>query len=155
MADRSCYLSMIRAMPGGWPAMSAALGFPSVSALENRIYERSGQTVSVHQAEQMQALSGTTAFAEEQARLAGGTFMKLPEVEQLDNDELLDKFNELYAHLGELSTEFREYSRDDEIDAKERKKLDRKSREIHQALSELMAVMFAVYCPDSGADADD
>lgn len=143
---RRCYLDMIRAYPGGWEAMAAALGLPSKVALENRIYERSGQTVTVHLAEQMQAFSGTTLFAEDQARQAGGVFMKLPETSSAGNDELLNEFNLLYAELGELSGKFREAVRDNEISLAERADLEMVAQQIHKTVGELMTLMFAVYC---------
>lgn len=141
---------MIRAGQGGWEVMAAALGMTR-DALENRIYERKGQTPSVNLAEQMQKVSGTTLFAEEQARIAGGVFMKLPETNS-GNDELLNEFNLLYAELGELSGKFREAVRDNEISRTERADLEMVAQQIHKTVSELMSLMFAVYCkPEKGS----
>lgn len=152
MASRQAYLAMIRAYPGGWDAMAAACGM-SRASLENRIYERKGQTVSVELAELMQSFSGTTHFAEEVARGAGGVFMRLPEVAEVGNEELLGEFNKLYAELGDLSGKFRTYAADDEINRTERADLERVSQEIHRTVSELMALMFSVYCkPEASAE---
>lgn len=145
MAKRQVYLAMIRAYPGGWEAMAAACGMSRVS-LENRIYERKGQTVSVELTELMQSFSGTTHFAEEEARGAGGVFMRLPAIGDIGNEELLAEFNKLYAELGELSGKFRTYVADDEISRTERADLERVSQDIHQTVGELMALMFSVYC---------
>lgn len=153
MAARKCYLDMIREMPGGWEAMAAALGLPSRMALENRIYERKGQEMTVHLAEQMQAFSRTTLFAEDVAKNSGGVYVQLPEGGGAGNDELLDEFNLLYAELGDLSGKFRRYAGDNNIDRGERADLEQVAQQIHKTVSELMALMFAVYCrPEEGAD---
>jgi predicted transcriptional regulator len=145
MEMRNAYLSMIRAFPGGWDAMSAALGMTRV-ALENRIYERKGQSLLVETAQQMQAFSATTFFAESIAQSAGGVFMQLPDRSDEGRDELLAKFTELYARLGDLSTKFREYVKDDEISRRERAVLEGVAQQIHRTVEELLALTFQVYC---------
>lgn len=144
MEIKKSFLSMIRAFPGGWDAMAGALGM-SRDALENRIYERKGQSVLVETALQMQEFSGTTHFAEAVAQASGGLFMKLPECHQ-DRDELLAKFNELYSELGDLSGKFREYVKDDEIDQRERLDLTDTGQKIHRTVEELLALTFQIYC---------
>lgn len=145
MATRHDYLKMIRAFPGGWDAMAAACGL-SKDALENRIYERKGQTVTVELAELMQKLSSTTYFAEGVSRDAGGVFLKLPEVSEAGNDELLSEFNLLYAELGELSGKFRAYVADNNINNSERADLDAMGQKIHRTVEELLALTYQVYC---------
>ena len=136
---------MIRAFPGGWDAMAGALGM-SRDALENRIYERKGQSVLVETALQMQQFSSTTHFTEAVAQLSGGLFMKLPEQSSEDREELLAKFNELYSKLGDLSTKFREYVKDDEIDRRERQDLTDVGQNIHRTVEKLLALTFQIYC---------
>jgi hypothetical protein len=145
VATRQDYLKMIRAFPGGWDAISAACGL-SKDALENRIYERKGQTITVELAELMQKLSSTTFFAEGVARDAGGVFMKLPEVRDIGNEELLSEFNLLYSELGELSSKFRVYVVDNEITSTERADLDAVAQDIHRTVEELLALAYRVYC---------
>ena len=145
MEIRKSYLAMIKEYPGGWDAMSAALGM-SRDALENRIYERKGQSVLVETALQMQQFSGSTHFAESVAQLSGGVFMRLPERSDQGRDELLAKFNELYSELGDLSGKFREYVKDDEIDRKERADLTDVGQHIHRKVEELLALTFHIYC---------
>lgn len=150
MEIKQSYLSMIRSFPGGWDAMSGALGM-SRDALENRIYERKGQSVLVETALQMQQFSSTTHFAEAIAQMSGGLFMRLPEQRGEDREELLAKFNELYSRLGDLSTKFREYVQDDEIDRRERQDLADVGQKIHRTVEELLALTFQIYCrPEKG-----
>lgn len=134
--------------------MAAALGM-SRDALENRIYERKGQSTLVETALQMQQFSGTTLFAEAVAQASGGVFMTLPAKIDFDKQELLNKFNELYAELGELSGKFRDYTRDDVIERTERADLQGVGQHIHRTVEELLALTFQIYCrpeqPKDGA----
>jgi hypothetical protein len=142
---------MIRAFSGGWDAMVGALGM-SRDALENRIYERKGQGVLVETALQMQKFSGTTYFAEAVAAVSGGTFVKLPEVE-VENTDLMRKFNDLYAELGRFSSEFNEAIEDDEINRREEMALRAGADRVHKVLGELLSLSLRVYGrSDSAAD---
>lgn len=151
MELRKACLQMIKAFPGGWEGMAGAMGM-SRSALENRIYERKGQALLVEHMIQMQHFSGTTLFAEEVARDAGGFFMKMPDLENVDRDDLLIKFNELYAELGDLSTKFKASISDDEIDTDERSALTKTGENIHRALEEMLALTFQIYCRQGHKD---
>lgn len=145
MVIKKSYLSMIRAFPGGWDAISAALGM-SRMGLENRIYERKGQGVLVDTALQLQAFSGTTDFAEAVAAASGGYFVRVPEAGGQGNEELLAKFNELYAELGVLSATFKASIQDDEIDGEERQDLADAGQKIKQSVEELLVLSFGIYC---------
>lgn len=133
--------------------MAGALGLDSVAALENYVYEKKGQCVSVHMALQMQDFSGTTLFAETIAKLSGGTFVKLPCVEHIDNDLLMCKGAELNAEIGELFREFSEFTKDGEIDGRERERMEITAHAIHRKVEEFQAVMFRIYCRDDSAKA--
>ncbi|MBS0368429.1 MAG: hypothetical protein JSS57_04410 [Proteobacteria bacterium] len=145
MDVRRSYLDMIRAFPGGWDAMAAALGMTR-AALENRIYERKGQSVHVETALQMQQFSGRAAFAEAVAANAGGVFLPLPDAGEVESVELLAMFNTLYAELGDLSAKFRDAVADDEINARERADLMDMGQHIHRTVEQLLSLSFRVYC---------
>ncbi|OFJ49585.1 hypothetical protein BA896_012630 [Janthinobacterium lividum] len=150
MKIKKSYLAMIRAFPGGWDAICGALGM-SRNGLENRVYERKGQGVTVDTALQLQAFSGTTLFAEAVAASSGGTFVKLP-TDLVDSNELLGKkFREVSIQFGSYASRFDEaIAGDDEIDARERADLQAIGDSVHKAMSELLALTFRVYCaPDS------
>jgi hypothetical protein len=142
---------MIKAFPGGWAAMVGALGM-SRDALENRIYERKGQGVLVETALQLQKFSGTTFFAEAIAVESGGTFLKLPDIDA-ENEDLMKKFNQLYAELGTFSRNFMLATADDKIDARERATLEADAARMHKVLAELAALMFRIYTPQPSAEA--
>ncbi|WP_462370349.1 YmfL family putative regulatory protein [Oxalobacter formigenes] len=144
---RSSYQKMITAYPGGWSAMAAAMGW-SLAGLENRVYERKNQQMSVHDAFQIQEFSGSSAFAEAVAARSGGTFIKLPEVGAISNEDLFKKFQTLHVYLGVLSEEHMDSTEDGKIDKKERVRLEAIEKDIHRTLAELMAITYMIYCPD-------
>lgn len=149
MKIKKSYLGMIKAFPGGWDAICGALAM-SRNSLENRVYERKGQGVTVDTALQLQAFSGTTLFAEAVAASSGGTFVKLP-VDLVDGNELLSKkFREVSIQFGNYAACFeKSIEGDDEIDAVERADLQAIGDAVHKAMSELLALTFRVYCsPD-------
>jgi hypothetical protein len=137
MIIRKAICKMIRAFPGGWSAMAAALGM-SESSLENRVYERSGQRLHLDTALQIQTFSGTSLLAETLAKLAGGVFVLLPNVQDIDRTELLTEFNRFYADIGDLSRDFANFSSDGEITAAQFEVLEqdgeRAIRDIQRAL---------------------
>lgn len=146
---RQARLRMIKAFAGGWDAMAAALGM-SRDALENRIYERKGQSVLTEIDLQMQSFSGTTHFAEAVATLSGGTFVKLPSLDEIDNDSLLAKFNELHAEIGALSLQFNQFTKDNELDENEQRKMAETRDSIHRKTQELLGLIFRLYTKDGG-----
>lgn len=142
---RKARLGMIKAMPGGWDAMAAALGM-SRDALENRIYERKGQSLLTETDMQMQSFSGTKLFAQAVADQSGGTYLELPAIAEVDDVPLVTKWNELYTELGRLSQRFNEAIADDHVDKKERTDLTDIVQVIHRRAEELIALTFKVYC---------
>lgn len=143
MSLRKAYQSMIKVQ--GLPD-TATLMDMTESALDNRMYERKGQEFTVRQALRMQTISKTSLFAEAIAEESGGTFVKLPEPGEIDNESLFAKFNELHAELGQLSAEFAADTKDGEIDDRERARLEAIGADIHRTMQELMALTFRVYC---------
>lgn len=153
MNIKESYLGMIKVFPGGWDAMCGALGM-SRSSLENRVYERKGQSVAVDTALQLQAFSDTTLFAEAVATESGGVFLKLPADLDHRNVDLGKKWRELNVRIGELAVTFDSaIEGDDEIDPKERRKLEAAGADMQRTIAELLALSFRVYCkPDERAE---
>jgi hypothetical protein len=143
---------MIKAFPGGWDAMAAALGM-SRDALENRIYERKGQGLLGETERQMQKFSGTTFYAEAVATDSGGTFIKLPTDLSLDNEVLEAKFRALYVELGQFTKDFNDATADDLIDRREQVLLEADAARVHKILAELLALTFRVYTAQPRAEA--
>lgn len=146
MKIHNAYLAMIKTVTGGWDAMAERLGI-SRASLQNRIYGVRGQSVDVDLALQMQAVSESSMFAEAIATASGGVFVKLPNVDYIDNDDLLAKVMELQTELGTLTSTFLEaINGDGEIDSRERSAIESIKEEMHKTLSELTGLMFRIYC---------
>lgn len=147
---RQAILDMIRAVPGSWQASFRGLGLRSQAALENRVFERQGQSMRTSLSLELQTLSNTTCFAEAIAQVSGGVFIRLPEINNAANDDLLEKFNSLYTELGRLSAAFQEAVKDDEVTTAERADLVQIGHQIHRIVEELLGLTFMVYCKDVG-----
>ncbi|WP_428718563.1 YmfL family putative regulatory protein [Undibacterium curvum] len=143
-------MDMIGAYPGGWDAMAGALGMTR-DALSNRIYERKGQGILVQTAMEMQEFSGTTIFAAGIAAMSSGTFVKLPDVDHIGNEEITGKFHEIFEEMGKLSANFREFTSDGVIDPGEQESLNDLIDRMHRTMDELRALTFKVYCPETKA----
>lgn len=151
MNTRQAYLKMIRAYQGGWDAMAAALGL-SRDALENRIYEKKGQGILSETAMQMQSLSQTTHYAEAVAALSGGTFIKLPVLDHIGNEEISGKFHELIEELGEISTEWRRMTGDNVLTDGELQTLDHLTHRMHVTLDTIRALTVRVFRKSEAKD---
>ncbi|OIR10990.1 hypothetical protein GALL_71610 [mine drainage metagenome] len=135
---RKAYLAMIKAFPGGWDAMAAALGYTRM-ALENRIYERRGQSMSADTALMMQKLSNTTFYAEEVANQSDGIFIPIPEFTGVSDMALLDAYTEMVSDEGKFATDFREALKDGKVTQAEFEKLRKDLRQQQAHEMELLA----------------
>lgn len=144
----SAYQEMIKVR--GWNGTAASINLTR-TGLEARVYEVKGQGMRVETALLIQALSGTTHFAQAVAAESGGVFIQLPEGEGVSGEQLHGKFHELYTELGRLSATYTEATKDGEIDRRERADLEQIAQEMHKTMQELMALMFQIYCrPTTG-----
>ncbi len=145
------YQAMIKVH--GWNGTAATLEMKR-SSLEARVYELNGHGMRVETAMMVQAYSGTTLFAQAVAAASGGVFIELPEAGPLDGIDLMAKFHELYAEIGELSSTYTASIADGEIDKRERVELERIEQSLHKTMKELMGTMFRVYCRTSAPSLD-
>lgn len=142
---RASYQAMCRTVNGGWTAMAASLGL-SKDGLENRVYERKGQSVDVHLAMQMQASSDTTLFAEAVAAESGGVFIPLPDISTINHEEIQAVYMELVDEVGRLAREWREATRDGEVDEKERERLEAIRVAVCQKVTQMNELTYVVFC---------
>lgn len=145
MKIRDAYVQMIKAYNGGWAAMAAALGMKSNAALHNRVYEVRGQELTVNEAIAMQSLSNTDYFAAAVAEASGGVFLKLPDPDQIDRDDLLAAYQEAVADMGELSRELIEDTKDGEIDDRERARILAREARLQKATARLVALNLEIF----------
>ena len=147
MTRHEAILQMIRLI-GGMSKAGGILGYTR-DALSNRVYGRKGQQLPEDDILELQILSGQPFYAEAFAADSGGVFIRLPEVVG-DNEDLLVKFQQLYASLGDLSRAHHEFTSDGEIDKKEKKVLDGLTDKIQRTLIEIMSITYQVYCSKEG-----
>lgn len=145
-AIRIAYQQMCRAMPGGWATMAASLGM-SIDALENRVYERRGQEVTVHLARQMQANSGTTLFAEAIAAAAGGVFVALPQPGEHGAEEIMGVYMQLVDEVGRLAREWTDSTADGVLDGREIARLEQLRQNICAQVTKMHQLTLQVFTP--------
>lgn len=145
MGIRNAVLQIIGSVSGTWAVSAAYLGM-SEAALRSRVYENKGWQLSTRDALSLQQMSGTTHFAEAIAIESGGTFVKLPGMDEIENDSIQALFNQNYAELGALFSTFTAAIGDGEIDDAERALLQAKGEQLHRKTETLLALIFSVYC---------
>lgn len=141
---RECLKQMIDAFGHGTEALAASMGL-SASGFHNRRYEIKGQAFDVAELLVIQQKSGTAAFAEYVARESGGVFVALPDVADVDNDELLEKQQLLIEEVGTLAHKLRDAIRTDGIDRAEQAELEEETRKLFRLSRELVSVAVMVH----------
>ncbi|WP_152966538.1 YmfL family putative regulatory protein [Gulbenkiania mobilis] len=142
---RGSYQMMCCATNGGWSAMAASQGI-SLTALQNRVYGRKGQEITVSRAMAMQAISGTTYFAEAVAHESGGLFIKLPTVGDLSAEDIQEQFIEMLEKAGEFAAEWRRATADDEVCKREKRQLGHLATDLCQQVQEILHTTFTIFC---------
>lgn len=139
-----------RGFNGGIEALAAALSAPDhqvkAQILRNQLVGNERHSLGLDRAEEIVDLCDSDELAHAAARQRGGVFLKLPEPGVYDREELLTKFNDLYAQLGELSATFRRSVEDGEVDTREKQDITRIGQGIHSTVEELLALTFEIYC---------
>lgn len=127
-------------------ADTATLMDMTESSIDNRIYERKDQCFTVRQALRLQQISNTTKFAEAIAEAAGGTFIRLPEFED-GNDEILKQSMRLHAEIGDLYKSYEAaLANDEQIDRHEKAELNAIKDKLLVTLPRLVGLMFKIHC---------
>ncbi|ARZ01343.1 DNA-binding protein [Yersinia ruckeri] len=133
--------ALITATPGGYERLADELhAGASHNALRNRVRQHAGQAVPIGMAITLEQISGRTDITEAMCKRAGGVFVKLPDVTQMGNEELLIKFNELLAALGEFGRAHNEFTADGVLDRQESKRLKAKGYRAQSIIAEILVV---------------
>lgn len=138
---------LITSFDGKYPAMASRLDPESgtENALRNRVRQLNGQMVPLGMALEMEAEANSNVITEAIAKYRGGVFVKLPVFEDLDNDELLKKFNELMAGLGDFCRQHNQFTSDGVLDSQEKKALKLTSYNIQCRLSEILVITDLIF----------
>lgn len=144
MDVRATNLRMINEVDGTWDVVAAFLGM-SKASLHNRVYEVKGQKLSVEDTMVLQSLSKTTHFADVVADATGGVFVKMPDAASIAQDSIHAKFNELYADVGALFSEYQaDIKNDGVIDDAEFERLQTILADMHKKGEELLSLMMVI-----------
>lgn len=132
---------LVTSFPGGYGAMAKQLAHDGThNALSNRVRQVGGQMVPLGMAIDMESISGRSDITETMCRRNGGTFVKFPDVVEMGNEELLIKFNELLAALGQFAQAHNEFTADGVLDRDESKRMYIKGYRIQSLVAEIMVV---------------
>jgi hypothetical protein len=145
MNIRQAILEDIGAFSGGREALAVALGMTSVNALNNRLYELKGQKFDIDTPMIIQQLTGTTHYAQAVAAESGCVLVKLPNVEVNDRQDLLSKFVETIARIGELSSDFNKFTGKGELTEAECEVLQADGQKVHREIEELLGLAMHLY----------
>nr|WP_276528262.1 YmfL family putative regulatory protein [Yersinia bercovieri] len=104
---------------------------------------------------EMESISGRSDITEAMCKRAGGVFVKLPEVNDIGNDELLIKFNDLLVALGDFGRAHNEFTSDGILDRDETKRLKAKGYKAQSIIAEIVAVTVMLWgdAPVCGTEA--
>lgn len=134
--------AVIAKYPGKYAAMAKQLD-PETgtdNALRNRVRQINGQMVPVGMILEIEAIAGSNLITESFCKHAGGVFVKLPEIDKIDNEELLHKFNALISELGEFSRKHSQYISDGRLTRKESKSLRASGYNIQSRVAEIWVI---------------
>lgn len=141
---RGVMSQMVAEFGPGKDALAAAMGM-SAAQFHNRRYELRNQHFDVDEFLAMQGIVGSTAFAEFIAEQSGGAFVPLPDVADVDNDDLLNRQLELAEEVGALARLMKDSIRDGSINAGERSALYDEANKLFRMAHELVGVAVLVY----------
>lgn len=150
MDHRKAVIKMVTAVNGGWTVAAAHLGMTE-NALRNRVYETKGQSLSTNDKIALQELSSTTYFVEALAVTSGGTFVKLPGIDEMENDSIQKLFAENYRELGRLYDAYTSAVEDDEITDAEMARMESHVNLVHQRTAMLKALIPRLYRRTTGS----
>ena len=142
--QREVVNGMLRRFGHGPDSLAAAMGM-TPTQFHNRRYGLRNQCFEEEHYLAMQSLSGSSLYAEHIARLSGGVFVPLPEVVEVDNDELLTRQLELAEEVGALARLMKESIADGSINAMERAALYGEASKLFRMAHELVGVAVLVY----------
>ena len=127
--------------------MATMLGLNSKTALENRIYQVRGQSISIEEAMLMQRFTERTDFAQAVAHESGGVFIPLPPIDAaaLTGEDITDNFMAAYVELGEFTRQWRNATHDGKVCSAESTALWQKVRALTQRITAIAVLTDQIY----------
>ncbi|WP_145517372.1 YmfL family putative regulatory protein [Yersinia mollaretii] len=147
---------LITSTTGGYEGMAQQLAHNGTDhALRNRVRQHHGQVVPLGMAVLMESISGRTDITEAMCKRVNAVMVKLPNIDQIHDEELHERFLMFGAKYGELHHKFIEYTADGELDHIEEAKFDQCVDELIQVIQGIKHLAKVVYkrrpppCADS------
>ncbi|HGM6763779.1 YmfL family putative regulatory protein [Serratia sp. CY50710] len=137
---------IITGLPGGYAEAAQWLGVTE-DALFNRLRPNSNQIFPIGWFMVLQRAGGNTHFADAVSRQSRSVNVPLPEVEDVDRDDINAKLMEAIEYIGKHSELVRKFTEDGEIDAVERKALDANTYRLMATFQEHILLLYSVFCP--------
>ena len=141
---------IITGLPGGYAEAAQWLGVTE-DALFNRLRSNSNQIFPIGWFIVLQQAGGNTHFADAVSRQSRSVNVPLPEVEDIDRDDINAKLMEAIEYIGKHSELVRRFTEDGEIDAAERKALDANTYRLMATFQEHILLLYSVFCPEEVA----
>lgn len=144
---------LIRSYPGGYKEMAKRLDPETGTehSLRNRVRkDRRDQQVTLGMILEMEAEANSNIITEAIAKYQNGVFVKLPDLSNFDNEEMLTKFNSLIFELGTFCRHHSEFTADGILDKNEKKSLRATAYTIQARLSEILAITEMLFSNERG-----
>lgn len=137
---------LITSTAGGYEGVAQQLAHNGTdNALRNRVRQHHGQVVPLGMAVQLESISGRTDITEAMCKRVGAVMVILPNIDQIHDEELHERFLIFAAKYGELHQKFIEYTADGELDHIEEIKFDQCVHELIQVIEGIRLLSKAVY----------
>jgi len=127
----------ITELPGGYAEAAEWLG-ATENSLFNRLRSDGDQTFTFGWAMLLQRAGESNYIADAVAFNSNRVFLKLPVIEQMGNEELLFKFNELLSALDRFARFHNESTSDGVLDSEEARRMKAKRYRVQALVSEIM-----------------
>ncbi|QOV65802.1 YmfL family putative regulatory protein [Kosakonia pseudosacchari] len=150
----------IAELPGGYEEAAEILGIykpddvtPSTDPLFNRLRADGDQIFPLGWALVLQSAGGKHHVSNAMARHAGGVFVPLVEVDDIDNADINQRLMESIEWIGKHSTYLRKATADGVIDQAEREQIEENSYQVMAKWQEHLTLLFRVFCAPEKVDA--
>lgn len=139
-------------LPGGYAEAAEWLGVTE-NALFNRLRTDGDQIFPLGWVMVLQSAGGKNHIAHAVSRASGGTFVPMPEIEDLDYGDINQRLLEAIEQISAYSQQVREAIEDGVIEPHERSAID---GELYSAISKLQehtSLVYRVFCAPEKSDA--
>ena len=143
-------------LPGGYEEAPSWLGSKvTVDSIFNRLRTNGDQVFPLGWAMVLQKASGEHHIAHAIARASGGVFNPLPDMDDVDNEDINQRLIEVFEQIARYSQQVKSAIDDGVIDTRERSVIN---DELYLAIAKLQehsALLYRVFCISEKVDAPD